>query len=526
MKLNLETIKNKENWKGYHLPGFDIKAMQAATAKSPRWLHFGSGNIFRAFLCITAQRLLEQGEMAEGIICAESFGTEIITDCFRPHDNLSVSVTLNGDGQISKEVIGSIGESLTVKYDMDRIREVFCAGTLQMVSFTITEKGYAITDAAGELLPVVKSDISGVPSDAKHLMSIVAWMCIERMRLSNKPLALVSMDNCSKNGDKVKHAVLTIAKAWLDGGKITDPEYRYLEKSISYPWTMIDKITPRPDEGVAKQLSEDGVEGMEPYVTPSGIYIAPFVNAERPEYLVAEDDFPAGRPPLEKAGVIFTDRETVTNVEKMKVSTCLNPLHTALAIFGCLLGYNSIAAEMKDEELRSLVEDMSMKEGMPVVVNPGIIDPKAFLDEVLSERLPNPFMPDTPQRIATDTSQKLSVRFGESIKAHMKKGSASDLKLIPLVLAGWLRYLLGVDDQGNNMELSSDPLLEDCREKLTGIALGEQVNGAKLKPLLENEIIFGVNLYKAGLSDKITGYFNELIKAPGAVRQTLKKYLA
>ena len=115
---------------------------------------------------------------------------------------------------------------------------------------------------------------------------------------------------------------------------------------------------------------------------------------------------------------MFTERETVDKVEKMKVCTCLNPLHTALAVFGCLLGYEKISDEMKDEELKKLVETIGYKEGLPVVVNPGVLDPKEFIDTVLQVRVPNPFMPDTPQRIATDTSQKLAIRFGETIKAY------------------------------------------------------------------------------------------------------------
>ena len=98
----------------------------------------------------------------------------------------------------------------------------------------------------------------------------------------------------------------------------------------------------------------------------------------------------------------------------MKVCTCLNPLHTCLAIFGCLLGYRKISDEMKDRELVKLVETVGYKEGLPVVVDPIILSPKEFIDTVLKVRVPNPFMPDTPQRIATDTSQKLAVRFGET----------------------------------------------------------------------------------------------------------------
>ena len=213
-------------------------------------------------------------------------------------------------------------------------------------------------------------------------------------------------------------------------------------------------------------------------------------------------------------------------VEKMKVCTCLNPLHTALAIFGCVLGYDKISDEMKDTELVKLIEGIGYKEGLPVVVNPGVLNPSEFIDTVLKVRLPNPFMPDTPQRIATDTSQKLAIRFGETIKNYEKAGlEPKNLKLIPLVFAGWLRYLMAVDDGGRAFELSPDPLLEIIRPYVKNIKLGDTVNDSALCELLSNEKIFGTDLYEAGLANKTVEYFNELIAGEGAVRATLKKYV-
>jgi fructuronate reductase len=243
---------------------------------------------------------------------------------------------------------------------------------------------------------------------------------------------------------------------------------------------------------------------------------------------VIEDDFPNGRPPLEKAGILFTDRETVDKVEKMKVCTCLNPLHTTLAIYGCLLGYTLISEEMNNPLLKKFVEIIGYREGLPVVVNPGIIDPKAFIDEVVNVRIPNPFLPDAPQRIATDTSQKLSVRFGETIKAYEKSGElkTSDLKLIPLVFAGWLRYLMGVDDNGNPFTPSSDPLLEEAGRYVKGYELSaEPKDLEKLNSLLSNEKIFGVNLVEIGMDSLVKKYFSELSSGKGAVKATLEKYV-
>ena len=297
---------------------------------------------------------------------------------------------------------------------------------------------------------------------------------------------------------------------------------------VSFPWSMIDKITPRPDASVEKILNGDNIDGLEPVITSKNTYVAPFVNAEECEYLVIEDAFPNGRPELEKGGLMFTERETVDKVEKMKVCTCLNPLHTTLAVFGCVLGYDLISKEMKDETLKKLVEIIGYEEGLPVVVNPGVLDPKEFIDTVLNVRIPNPFMPDTPQRIATDTSQKLAIRFGETIKAYAAsdKLDVADLKRIPLVFAGWLRYLMAVDDAGNKFELSPDPLLDTVCPYVAGFKLGEEadVEGA-LKPVLENAKIFGVNLYEVGLAGRVCAYFKEMIAGTGAVRRTLERHV-
>jgi fructuronate reductase len=138
---------------------------------------------------------------------------------------------------------------------------------------------------------------------------------------------------------------------------------------------------------------------------------------------------------------MFADRDTVEKVERMKVCTCLNPLHTALAVYGCLLGYDLISEEMKNPVLKKMVEQIGYREGLPVVTDPGILNPEKFIDEVVNKRIPNPFMPDTPQRIATDTSQKLAIRYGETVKAYLDDDTldVKDLKMIPLVYAGWFR---------------------------------------------------------------------------------------
>ena len=535
MKLSLDGIKDTKGWqdKGIEVPKYDVAKISENTKKAPVWVHFGVGNIFRIFIGGIADKLIEEGETDKGIICAETFDYDIVNKIYDPYDNLVLAVTLKPDGSTSKKVIGSLSEAIPASCKDDkswnRLKEIFTDKGLQMISFTVTEKGYALKGANGEYLPFVKPDLEKGPNEPVGAMAVVTALLYERFKNGAAPLAVVSMDNCSHNGEKLQNAVTQMAKEWLDRGLIEADFIEYItdENKISFPWSMIDKITPRPSTDIADSLEADGIESMQPVITSKNTYIAPFVNAEGPQYLVIEDKFPNGRPALEKAGVYLTDRNTVNEVERMKVTTCLNPLHTALAVYGCVLGYKSIAAEMQDEQLSKLVNGIGPVEGMKVVCDPGILSPEEFVKEVIEQRLPNVFIPDTPQRIACDTSQKVGIRYGETIKSYVEKyGSASQLKYIPIAIAGWLRYLLGVDDDGKEIELSPDPMLEEMRAAVSGIKLGDQSSiGDKLKPILSNANIFGTNLYEAGIGEKIEGIFAEEIAGVGAVRATLKKYI-
>ena len=537
MELTLKSLHDDRDAflaAGYHLPEFDYDTVHKNTVEHPHWIHFGAGNIFRAFQANVAQNLLNSGVLDTGLIAAEGYDYEIIEKSYRPHDNLSILATLKADNTVEKTIVGSIMESLILdsknEAEYARLREIFKNPSLQMASFTITEKGYATANAKGEFFPAVAADFEKGPEAPESYLGKVVSLLYTRYTHGALPIAMVSMDNCSHNGDKLYAAVNAFAKAWTDNGLVEAGFLGYVndQTKVTFPWSMIDKITPRPDAKVEAMLAEDHIGGLDAVVTSKNTYIAPFVNAEECEYLVIEDAFPNGKPALDKGGIIFTDRATVDKVEKMKVCTCLNPLHTALAIYGCLLGYTLISEEMKNPLLKNMVEVIGYKEGLPVVVNPGILDPKKFIDEVVNVRIPNPFLPDSPQRIATDTSQKLSIRFGETIKAYEASPDlhTEDLKLIPLVNAGGLRYLMGIDDEGREFTPSSDPLLEEARQYVADYELSFSPKDlSKLDALLANEKIFGVNLHAIGMDTLVKQYFAELSSGVGAVATALKKYV-
>ena len=525
MRLNdiLNGQVNAAEWeaKGYELPKFDIQAVRQKTHDNPTWVHFGGGNIFRAFPAAILNDALNSGQYDRGVIVAETFDFEVIDKVYTPYNNLSLLVSLQSTGTIEKKVIASITEALKADYQFDdwkRLVEIFRNPSLQMISFTITEKGYGYsnTDLEGGLQPV-------------FAMGKVCALLYERYKAGKLPLTIQSMDNCSHNGDKVKKGVFAYAEKWVAKGLVPAAFLDYLknEKKVTFPWSMIDKITPRPHVKVKEMLAADGFEDNYYIETEKHTFTAPFVNAEEVQYLVIEDHYTNGRPPLDLGGALYTTRETVDKVETMKVTTCLNPLHTAMSIYGCMLGFTLISAEMADPDLRAFVQKLGYMEAMPVVTDPGVLNPYEFIDAVINRRLPNPFMPDAPQRIAMDTSQKLPIRFGETIKKYIDRGLDKNmLTLIPLTLAGYARYLKGVDDNGDPFSPSPDPMLEYLQAIVAPLEVGKaDQDYSCLHQLYSRKDVFGVDLYEAGLGTRIEGMVKELFAGKGAVRATLHKYV-
>ena len=423
MKLSdIETgALNAQEWadKGYELPKFDLKAVRAKTHDQPTWIHFGAGNIFRAFPAALLQRVLDAGEYDRGVIVAEGFDYEIIDKAYRPYDNLSLSVLLKSDGSIEKRVVASVTESLKADpqfhEDWERLEEIFKNPSLQMVSFTITEKGYSISPADLER-----------GAEPQLIMGKVTALLYQRYQAGELPITVQSMDNCSHNGDKVKSAVLAYAQAWVKAGLVPHGFLDYLqdEAKVSFPWSMIDKITPRPDAKVQDMLKADGFEDNYTIITEKHTYTAPFVNAEETEYLVIEDKYTNGRPPLEKGGVLYADRETVDKVEKDEgVHLSQPPAHRHVHLWL----YAGLHPHLRGDEGRGYLRPSSprwaTRRPCPWWWTPACSSPADFIGAVLTKRLPNPFMPDAPQRIATDTSQKLPIRFGETIKAYSGQGA-------------------------------------------------------------------------------------------------------
>lgn len=498
---------------GFGVPRYDVRAMRAATAERPSWVHLGAGNFFRSLHAVVAQRMLDAGHDT-GVILANLRDPAVIENS-RATDDLFVNAVMREDGSLEPTVIASVAESHHLGSDAGwaRLTEVFENPSLQLVTLTVTEKGYL---SAPE-------DIAQGPARGRGAITALVALLHARHAAGAAPIALVSTDNFSENGDRLAAAVREVAAAWVAHGQAPAAFAEWLADpaAVAFPSTMVDRITPAPSPAVADALAALGLETTRITERASGGPLAAFSNTEAVSYLVLEDAFPGGRPPFESGGVVLGDRETVGRADRMKVCTCLNPLHTALAVTGCLLGFTRISDMMQDPDLRRLVVGVGAVEGLPVADAPAGMDPAAFLREVIERRLPNPGLPDAPQRIATDTSQKIGIRFGETIRRHVAAGSAQSLTWIPFSIAAWIRYLLAVDDRGEAFPRSPDPLLAQLDERLAGVRFGEPRTARAARDLLADASVFGIDLVAAGVAPTVIAHLSTLLHGPGAVRSGL-----
>lgn len=220
MKLSINGIKNTTDWEkaGIKLPSYDVEKVAEDTKKSPVWVHFGIGNIFRIFIGGIADSLLEQGVSDKGITCVETFDFDVVDKIYKPFDNLVMAVTLKEDGNTEKKVLGSLTEAIKAQSysqkEWERLKEIFADPGLQMVSFTITEKGYALKDSKGEFFSFIREDIDNGPEKAISAMAVTAALLYERFKACKAPIAVVSMDNCSHNGEKLRNSITEMVTEW------------------------------------------------------------------------------------------------------------------------------------------------------------------------------------------------------------------------------------------------------------------------------------------------------------------------
>ena len=403
-------------------------------------MHFGFGAFHRAHQALLTNRVLNQHGGDWGICEISLFSGDQLMSQLRQQDHLFTVMEKSAAGN-QPIIIGAVKECLNAKLDsLAAIIEKFCEPQVAIVSLTITEKGYCIDPATGHLdltQPRIVHDLQS--PDEPHSAPGILVEALHRRRERGLPaFTVLSCDNIPDNGHVVKNAVLDMAAK-------RDPQLAsWIAEQVSFPGTMVDRIVPAAtDASLAEITRELGVED------PCAISCEPFIQ------WVIEDNFVAGRPDWGSVGAQLVD--DVLPWEEMKLRM-LNGSHSFLAYLGYLAGYAHISDCMQDASYRRAARHLMMAEQAPTLRISGV-DLGAYADSLIA-RFSNPALQHRTWQIAMDGSQKLPQRLLDGIRIHLKQGSR--WPLLALGVAAWMRYVSGVDDMGNAIDIR-DPLAEKIR---------------------------------------------------------------
>ncbi|HDG1690013.1 TPA: fructuronate reductase [Kluyvera georgiana] len=416
------------------LPQYDRQQLRS------RIVHFGFGAFHRAHQALLTNRVLNQHGGDWGICEISLFSGDQLMSQLRQQDHLFTVMEKSAAGN-QPIIIGAVKECLNAKLDsLAAIIEKFCEPQVAIVSLTITEKGYCIDPATGHLdltQPRIVHDLQS--PDEPHSAPGILVEALHRRRERGLPaFTVLSCDNIPDNGHVVKNAVLDMAAK-------RDPQLAsWIAEQVSFPGTMVDRIVPAAtDASLAEITRELGVED------PCAISCEPFIQ------WVIEDNFVAGRPDWGSVGAQLVD--DVLPWEEMKLRM-LNGSHSFLAYLGYLAGYAHISDCMQDASYRRAARHLMMAEQAPTLRISGV-DLGAYADSLIA-RFSNPALQHRTWQIAMDGSQKLPQRLLDGIRIHLKQGSR--WPLLALGVAAWMRYVSGVDDMGNAIDIR-DPLAEKIR---------------------------------------------------------------
>ena len=401
---------------------------------TPGVVHFGVGSFHRAHQAMYLDRLMNQGQALDwgifgaGLMPADRKMKEVL----EAQDGLYTLVLKHSDGTYEPRVIGSIVAYLFAPDDPEAVIEMMAAPSIRIVSLTITEGGYNVSDVTGEFdeaNPDVVRDLEpgAVP---RTTFGLITEALRRRRERGLVPFTVMSCDNLQGNGDLARRAFTAFAR-------LRDPGLGgWVEREVHFPNSMVDRITPvTTDADRAEVTARFGIQDRWPVVCE------PFTQ------WVLQDAFTAGRPPYEQAGVQVVD--DVEPYELMKLRL-LNASHQAMCYFGYLCGYRLVHQAAQDPLFRAFLLGYMDTEATPTL--PPV--PGVDLDEykhTLIERFSNPEVRDTIARLCAESSDRIPKWLLPVIRAQLATGG--EIKRSAAVVASWARYAEGVDEQGEPIEV-------------------------------------------------------------------------
>ena len=412
------------------MPGYDRRGLR------PSIVHIGVGGFHRAHLATYVDELCANGHRDWAIVGSGILSSDrAIADALAAQDHLYCLITRSAE-DASVEVIGSIVDYVLGVPDPRPLVERIAGPDTQIVSLTITEGGYPVDDTTGLYQP--DSPMAG-PGSA---FAVVAAALEQRRRSGAGPLTVLSCDNVIGNGNVARTALLGEAHR-------LDPSLaEWIEASIAFPNSMVDRITPATSPADREWLREScRIEDRWPVVTE------PF------RQWVVEDAFTGDRPPLEQLDVIVTDDVEPYELAKLRL---LNAGHSCLAYLAALGGIEHVHTAMADPAIRRFVGALLDTEAKPMLAPVAGIQLDGYIRSLL-ERFSNPEIRDQIARLCLDGSAKFPKFLLPTIRAQLAAGGP--IILSALALAGWCQYLGGHAMDGEGIELAPDPLLAEAVER-------------------------------------------------------------
>ncbi|KFC08982.1 D-mannonate oxidoreductase [Trabulsiella guamensis ATCC 49490] len=454
---NIATIRLPDS---VQCPSYDRQKLRS------RIVHLGFGAFHRAHQALLTDRVLNATGGDWGICEISLFSGDQLMAQLREQDHLYTVLEKGATGN-QAIVVGAVHECLNAKLDsLAAIIEKFCEPQVAIVSLTITEKGYCIDPATGQLdvnQPRIVHDLEN--PQAPHSAPGILVEALHRRRARGlPPFTVLSCDNIPDNGHVVENAVLGMAS------KRSPALATWIAENVSFPGTMVDRIVPAATEESLQEIA--ALLGVP---DPCAISGEPFIQ------WVIEDNFVAGRPEWEEAGVQMVN--DVRPWEQMKLRM-LNGSHSFLAYLGYLAGFQHISDCMQNADFREAARRLMLAEQAPTLSITGV-DLTAYADSLIA-RFSNPALQHRTWQIAMDGSQKLPQRLLDSVRMHLARHS--EWSLLALGVAGWMRYVSGTDDAGNAIDIR-DPLAEKIHQLVTGSREEERVTA-----LLTLSEIFGNDL--------------------------------
>jgi len=458
---------------------------------TPGIVHIGVGGFHRAHEAVYLDDLMALGAGRKWGICGVGVrpADAAMRDALVPQDCLYTVVTRSAEGDAAR-VIGSLKRFLFAPEQTEAVLEALAAPETRIVSLTITEGGYNFSPATGEFdgeNPDVRHDLKD-PAHPVSVFGFLAEALDRRRRAGSAPFTILSCDNVPENGDMARKTLLAFAA--LRDPALRDPALRdWIAARAAFPNSMVDRITPQTTDADRAMVREEfGIEDDWPVVCE------PF------RQWIIEDKFSNGRPLLERVGVQFTT--DVHPYEMMKLRL-LNASHSAMGYLGFLAGFPFIHEIMADDVFREFIKRLMDQEVTPLLAPVPGIDLAEYKGTLLT-RFANPAIKDQTARICLDGSSKVPKFLLPSLREAAGRGPSA---LLTLALAGWLRYLRGVDDQGRAYVID-DPRADEL-QKLA------RAGGADPRPLLGLTDLFGDLGQSEALVRRLTRY-GEQLDADGA----------